>query len=120
MVCASVLCAETDDRARWLAGPAKLAFLRLRGGRPGVLPTPEEAAAYPYSALEEQILDERMSSQVVGSPDTVARGVGELLERTGANELMITCMTHDNADRVRSYELIAEAFALEGRSAVAV
>src|SRR4051794_18007152 len=49
MVAASVLVAEDDDRARRLAAPGLLSFLRLRTGRPGLLPTVEEAEAYPYT-----------------------------------------------------------------------
>ncbi len=45
MLGVSVLCAETDEHARWLAGAGALSFVRLRGGRPGRFPTPEEAAA---------------------------------------------------------------------------
>ena len=47
MVAVSTIAAETDERARWLAGPGGLSFLRLRQGRPEPLATPEEAAAYP-------------------------------------------------------------------------
>ena len=50
MLGVSVVCASSDEHARWLAGPSALAFLRLRSGRPGVYPTPEEAAEYRYAA----------------------------------------------------------------------
>jgi luciferase family oxidoreductase group 1 len=45
MVATAVVCAETDDRARWLAGSGALSFLKLRSGQPGPVPSPEEAAA---------------------------------------------------------------------------
>ena len=48
------LAAEDDERARWLAGPARLSMARLRAGRPTRFPTPEEAAAHKFSAQEEQ------------------------------------------------------------------
>ena len=111
LVCASVVCAETDERASWLAAPSGLAFLRLRGGRPGLFPSPEEAAEYPYSELERAIVADRMDSQIIGSPETVRRGIDALLEATEADELMITTLVHDHTDRLRSYELIAEAYA---------
>ncbi|HEY6314814.1 MAG TPA: LLM class flavin-dependent oxidoreductase [Streptosporangiaceae bacterium] len=107
MVAAAVVCADTDERARWLAGPGALSFLRLRAGRPGPLPSPEEAAAYPYNELERAFVQDRQATQLIGSPETVRRGLAELLKATAADELMITTMVFDPADRLRSFELLA-------------
>jgi alkanesulfonate monooxygenase SsuD/methylene tetrahydromethanopterin reductase-like flavin-dependent oxidoreductase (luciferase family) len=103
-----VICGETDERADWLAGPSGLTFLSLRRGRPIPLPTPEEAADYPYTDLDRQFLQERFGSNFIGSPETVRKGLETLLADTGADELMVTTMVHGHADRVRSYELVAE------------
>ena len=111
MVAVNAVCAETDERAEWLAGPSGLSFLKLRSGRPEPLATPEEAAAYPYTELEREFVVQRREGQATGSPETVARQLGELLARTGADELMLTTMVYDVADRVRSFELIAEKVA---------
>ncbi|MEV6369100.1 LLM class flavin-dependent oxidoreductase [Micromonospora musae] len=108
MVAVNVFCAETDERAHWLAGPAGLSFLRMRSGRPQPLATPEEAAAYPYTEVEREFMAQRLEGQAVGSPETVRRQLTELLARTGADELMLTTMVYDVADRVRSFELVAE------------
>jgi luciferase family oxidoreductase group 1 len=108
MVAAGVVCAETDEQARWLAGPSALSFLRLRQGRPGTLPSPEEAAAYPYTDLDRAMIAERQSAQLIGSPATVRSGLAELLAQTRADELMLTTMVFDPADRLRSFELVAE------------
>jgi len=59
------------------------------------------------------ILDQRGSSQVVGSPAAVREQLMALVEATGADELMITTAVHAHADRVRSYELLAEAVEME-------
>ena len=107
MVAAAVVCAETDERARWLAGSGALSFLRLRSGRPGPMPSPEEAAAYPYTDLERAFVEDRQASQIVGSPETVQRGITELLDATAADELMITTMVFDPADRLSSFERLA-------------
>jgi luciferase family oxidoreductase group 1 len=112
MLGVSVVCGETDEHARWLASPGLLSFARLRSGRPGRFPSPEEAAAHVFSPSERALLDERKSSQIVGSPATVRAGLIELAERTGADELMITTMVHAHADRVRSYEMLADAAGL--------
>ena len=108
MVAVSVICAESDEKAHWLAGPSRLGFVRLRSGRPGRLPTPEEAAAHQYSTQERAILDTRTSGLIVGDPDTVAAGLETLMAETATDELMITAMIHGYDDRVRSYELVAD------------
>jgi luciferase family oxidoreductase group 1 len=107
LVAVAVVCADSDERAAWMALPSALSFLRLRSGRPGLLPTPEEAAAYPYSPDELAFVRNRLQHQVIGGPMTVLRGLTELLERTSADELMLTTVVHAHADRVRSYELVA-------------
>ncbi len=111
MVGVAVVCADTDEHARWIHGPAKLSFLRLRSGRPSTFPSPEEAAAYEYSPSERAFVDGWTSTHVVGSPATVREGLAALQERTQASELMLTTMVFDHADRLRSYELVAEAAA---------
>ena len=108
MVAVNAVCAETDERAEWLAGPSGLAFLRLRQGRPGRLPTPEQAAEYPYSPVEREFVLARREGQALGSPQTVAAQLTALLKRTMADELMLTTMVYDIEARIRSYELIAE------------
>ncbi|PRY35254.1 LLM class flavin-dependent oxidoreductase [Umezawaea tangerina] len=108
MICAAVMAADTMEHARWISGPAALSFLRLRSGNPGLFPTPEEAAEYPYSDLERMFIEDRASSMVIGDPETVDAGLAKLLDDTRADELMITTMVHSNADRIRSYELISE------------
>ncbi|PWR05234.1 alkanal monooxygenase [Micromonospora acroterricola] len=111
MVAVNAVCAETDERAEWLAGPSALSFLKLRSGRPEPLSTPEEAAAYPYTEIEREFVEQRRDGQAMGSPETVRRQLTELVERTAADELMLTTLVYDVRDRVRSYELIAEQVA---------
>jgi luciferase family oxidoreductase group 1 len=107
-----VICADTDERAQWLAGPSRLSFVRLRQGRPSPLPTPEAAAEYVFTPMEREIARSWMSPLVAGSPSTVAAGLEELVARTRADELMVTTMVHGHADRLRSYELVADAWSL--------
>jgi luciferase family oxidoreductase group 1 len=111
MVAVSAVCADTDERAGWLAGPAALSFLRLRQGRPQPLAGPEEAAAYPYTEAEREFVRQRQVGQALGAPETVRRQLGELLDRTDADELMLTTLVYDIDDRVRSFELIADQVA---------
>ncbi len=107
MLGAAVICADTDERAQWLAGPSALSFLSLRHGTPIPLPTPEEAAAHDYSDLDRQLLEQRFGNTVTGAPETVRKALEQLVADTGADEIMVTTMVHGHADRVRSYELVA-------------
>ena len=109
MIAAGVVCAETDERARFLAGSSGLSFLRLRTGRPGRMPSPADAAAYPYSDLERAFIDDRQATQHIGAPGPVLEGLTGLVKQTGVDELMITTQVFDPADRVRSFELVAQA-----------
>jgi luciferase family oxidoreductase group 1 len=111
MVAVSAICADTDERAQWLSRPATLSFLKLRAGMPEPLASPQEAAAYPLSEFEKVFARQRSDGQALGSPETVRRQLADLLQRTGADELMLTAMVYDINDRIRSFELIAEKVA---------
>ena len=77
----------------------------------GPLATPEEAAAYQYGPDEREFAIDRFASQAVGSPETVRAKLTDLVQRTGADELMLTAMVYDINDRIRSFELITEKVA---------
>ena len=111
MVAVQGVCADTDERAQWLSRPAALSQLRQRAGLTAALPTPEEAAAHPYTDAEREHIGQRLAVQAVGSPETVRARLADLLGRTGADELMLTAMVYDIGARIRSFELIAEKVA---------
>jgi luciferase family oxidoreductase group 1 len=115
MVCVQVVCASTDEDALRLAAPSALSFLKLRQGRPGLLPTPREAAEYPYSDMEREAIGQRQADQVIGGPETVRAGLQTMLARTAADELMLTTVVYDHADRLRSYELVAGLASLSSK-----
>ena len=115
MLGVSVVCAETDEEARWLAGSGALAFLRLRTGRPGRYPTPEEAAEYRFTPHEREAIKSWTSSHIVGDPAAVRARLAELADQHGADELMITTLTHSPDARLASYRLVAEAAGLSAR-----
>ena len=110
MIGVPVICAPTAEEAQWLSGSSKLSFVRLRQGRPTPLPPPEEAAEHVFSPVEKEIVKSWTAPLILGSPDEVRRGLEELAERTGVDELMITTMVHGHMERMRSYELVAEAW----------
>jgi luciferase family oxidoreductase group 1 len=116
MLGVSVICAESDEDAEGLARPGILSFVRLRSGRPGPLPTPLAAAEYQFTPSERRVVESRRASQVLGGPDTVRRGLDDLLQSTDADELMVTTIVYDQADQLRSYQRIADLADLPART----
>ncbi|MGH9715291.1 MAG: LLM class flavin-dependent oxidoreductase [Candidatus Acidiferrales bacterium] len=108
----SLVCAETDEKAELLARPLELTLLRFRQGRSARFPTVTEATEYPYTPEDREIIRYNRQRTFVGSPETVRARVSELAGQAGVEEIMITTMMHDHADRRRSYELLAQAFEL--------
>lgn len=110
----SAICAETEGTAEDLATSMDLAFLLLRQGRPGYIPSIAEAKSYLYSEFERELIIGGRARMVLGTPQSVRCRLEALAEETQADELMIMTVTHDHAARVHSYELLAEAFHLRG------
>ncbi|MFE3324638.1 LLM class flavin-dependent oxidoreductase [Streptomyces sp. NPDC059176] len=108
----SALASDDAREARRQVMTGALSMLRLRTGRPGLIPTPEEAEAYAFDPWEREFVDGWLANVVHGTPDEVRVGLDELQKRTGADELMITSNAHDGGARVRSYGLIADAYGL--------
>jgi luciferase family oxidoreductase group 1 len=108
----SVLATDEEKEARRQVRAAALNMLRLRRGRPGLFPSPEEAEAHEFSPLEQEFVDSWAANVVHGTPDEVRAGLDELHQRTGADELMLTTHAHTGELRLRSYELVADAYGL--------
>jgi luciferase family oxidoreductase group 1 len=108
----AVVCAETDAEAERLASSIDFNWLRREHGEYRPLPSPEEAAAYAYTERDRLRIEANRRRLFVGSPATVKARLGELVAATAADEVMVTSAIYDHAARRRSYELLAEAFAL--------
>ena len=111
----AAIVAETEERAAQLALANSLSILRLRSGRPGPLPSPEEAAAYSWSEGELAAVEEWAGLASVGTPDQVAADLSRRATAAGADELIITTSIHDPAERRHSYDLLATAWGLKPR-----
>jgi alkanesulfonate monooxygenase SsuD/methylene tetrahydromethanopterin reductase-like flavin-dependent oxidoreductase (luciferase family) len=112
MVAVSVLCAPTTDEAQWLSGSTALDILQRRSGDVGLLSSPEEAEAYPFTSEEKTIVDEALATHVIGDPHAVHEGLDLLQRRTQADELMLSTRTHSYQARVRSFTLVAQSWGL--------
>ncbi len=106
------LCAETEEAAERLARCRDLFIVRLYTGRFGPFPSVEEAEAYSYSAPELAIVAEARRRTVAGTPERVKARLEALAAEYGVDELIIVTIAHEFKARLRSYELLAEAFGL--------
>ncbi|MBO4275349.1 LLM class flavin-dependent oxidoreductase, partial [Microbispora triticiradicis] len=115
MVSADVLVAPTEEEARRIGEPYGLWVRSIRTGAGAMpYPTPEEALAYDWSEEDRALVADRVDTRFAGTPEKVVEGLRVLKEATGADELLVTTITHDHADRVRSQDLLAEAWADAG------
>ncbi|RYX93740.1 MAG: LLM class flavin-dependent oxidoreductase [Comamonadaceae bacterium] len=103
----NVFAADSDEQAHLLASSWQQSFVNLRSGRPGRLPPPVENYREKAGPAAQALLDSVLSCAAIGSPHTVREQVAAFVERTGADELMITCNMFEHKARIRSYEIIS-------------
>jgi luciferase family oxidoreductase group 1 len=114
----SVLCAETEEKARYLSASRDLWVMKLRTtGNPGQIPSAEEAANFPYSDEQRALVRSLGRRSIVGTPEQVKEGVTRLTQNYGIDECVCLTITYDFAERLRSYELLAQAFDLKLQAA---
>ena len=110
MVTLAAIVAPTDEEADDLALPALLQRLRRLRGISAPVPSLDEARAYPWSELEKaEVVASR--NMIIGSPATIRPRIDALVEKYGADDIMVVTIAPDYAARRRSYELLAAAFA---------
>ncbi len=112
VVSADVVVGDSDDHARELAAGYGLWVHSIRSGSGAIpFPTPGEARRHRWTDEERALVQDRVDTQFVGDAPTVADQIEVLAAETGADEVMLTTITHEHADRVRSYELVADEWA---------
>jgi alkanesulfonate monooxygenase SsuD/methylene tetrahydromethanopterin reductase-like flavin-dependent oxidoreductase (luciferase family) len=108
-VSADVVVAKDEATARELATGYGLWVRSIRSGDGAIpFPTPQQARAHTWTDEDRALVADRVQTQFVGSAGQVADKLEQLQEATGADELIVTTITHDPADRVRSYRLLAD------------
>jgi luciferase family oxidoreductase group 1 len=105
----NVLAADTDDAARFLASSTEQAFVAIRTGRPIEMPPPVAGYRDSIGAQGRAILDHVLECSAIGGPDTVRAGLAKFIERTQADEVIITGAMFDPDARKRSATIAAEA-----------
>ena len=111
-VSADVVVADTEAVARDLAagyGPWVRSIRTAEGAIP--FPTPDQARRHQWTDADRALVADRIDTQFVGTPGQVADKLEQLRDATEADELIITTITHDHADRVHSYQLLAQEWA---------
>jgi luciferase family oxidoreductase group 1 len=103
-----VVAAESDDEARFLFSSLQQSSLNNRIGHPGRLPPPVADFDSRLDPYARAILADALGSAIVGSPDTVRRGLDDFIRSTGADELMVTANIFAHTKRKRSFEIVAE------------
>lgn len=108
----SVICAPTGEEAEYHAASSDLAWVRLHRREFTPLPSPEEALAYQYSPQERVIVEANRQRHFIGTPFKVASTIRNLIDDTGADEIMVTSMMYGRDARFRAYELLAREWGL--------
>jgi len=111
-VSADVVTAPTEAEARELAAGYGPWVASIRSGRGAIeYPSAAEARDLPWTEADRALVEDRLATQFVGDPGQVCERLEQLREATGADELLVTTITHQHADRVRSYQLLAQEWA---------
>jgi luciferase family oxidoreductase group 1 len=109
MVAVNVVAGDTSDEARQLFTSMQQRFLGIIRGRRGPLPPPVSSMDGLWNPAERAEVERMLAVSVVGDRTKVRAGMEALLERTQADELIVTGAIHDPAAMLRSCRLVAEA-----------
>jgi len=105
----SVICAETAEEARELSSSIEIHFQRIRSGETGPVPSPAEARALGWSP-DARPAGPMAGLLIAGPPDDVRQEIEARASDVGADEVMVMSIVHDHPARLRSYEMLKEAF----------
>lgn len=109
----SVMVAETEEEAERIASARNLWVMHLLQNRASTFPSIEEALNYPYTDDEKVMMRAIRQRSITGTPAQVRAKMLAMGEEYGVDDFVILTITHDHADRVKSYELLADAFGLQ-------
>ena len=108
MIGVNIVAADTDEQARHLFTTQQQHFTRMRRNTRGQLPPPIDNMDTFWSLQEKAAVTDQLSCSVVGSPETLERGLRQLIEKTGASEFMMTVQIFEHQARLHSFEIAAQ------------
>jgi alkanesulfonate monooxygenase SsuD/methylene tetrahydromethanopterin reductase-like flavin-dependent oxidoreductase (luciferase family) len=111
VVSADIVVADDSAAARRLASGYGHWVYSIRTGV-GAMPYPDSDDLPPLTDAQLAVVKDRLATQFVGNPDEVAERLQALQRVTGADELVVTSVTHRQDDRLRSHELIAKRWGI--------
>jgi luciferase family oxidoreductase group 1 len=104
----NVCAADSDEEAHLLRTSSLQSFVNLRRGSPGKLPPPVPNYEDTLSPGEQEMLSQMSRCAAVGTRDSVRQQIGDFIEETRVDELIVVCSIYDHQARLRSYEITAE------------
>ncbi|WP_269900311.1 LLM class flavin-dependent oxidoreductase [Paenalcaligenes faecalis] len=105
----NVFAADTDEKAHYLASSWQQSFVSLRQGRPIQLPPPVANYIERSADIGQAVMEHALKCAAIGSLDTITQQTQAFIDKTGADELMVTCNMFDQQARLESYALLAQA-----------
>jgi luciferase family oxidoreductase group 1 len=112
MVGVNIIAAESDAKARRLATTQQMSFTNIFRGARGLSQPPIDDIESYWTPMEKAQAKRMLARSIVGSPDTVRKGVAALVAETQADELIVVSDVYEHSERLRSFELIAGAAGL--------
>ena len=106
----NVVAADSEAEARRLFTSQQQSFVNLRRGRPGKIPPPIDDIEQFWQPHEKLGVENALACTVLGDPKQVAEGLAEFVQRHQPEEMMFTANIHDHAQRLRSFQLAAQAW----------
>jgi luciferase family oxidoreductase group 1 len=116
ILCLSVICAPSDEEAKYLGTSQAVNWARFLTGEQRQLTSPEKAMEHVLTPQQRQIIEHQSSLWMIGDPSQLAEAISEKARAAGADEVMITTTIHSYALRRRSYQLLAEALGVTPRA----
>jgi luciferase family oxidoreductase group 1 len=108
MPCVNAIVADTDEQAQRLFTSIQQRFTDMVRNQRGKLAAPIDDIEDYWNAAEKAHAQRMLACSFVGSKDTVRAALNQFIERTGADELMVSAAIFDHDARLRSYELLSE------------
>jgi len=105
----NVIAADSDEKARRLATTQQMSFTNIFRGARGLSQPPIDDIETYWTPMGKAQAQRMLARSIIGAPDTVRKGMAALIEETQADELIVVSDVYEHAERLRSFELIAEA-----------